>query len=126
MNGERKPIPNYIRFQVFKRDRFTCQYCGRSGVELEVDHIQPVANGGTNDLDNLITACKDCNRGKRDMPVLPEGYRLVRESKSRRMQLLVRPSIYDGIKKLADDNNQSVNDYINDLFEREVYQKGND
>ena len=122
--NERKTIPNYIRFQVFKRDRFTCQYCGRSGVELEVDHIQPLASGGTNDLDNLITACKDCNRGKRDMPVLPEGYRLVKESKSRRVQLLVRPSIYEGIKKLAEDSKQSVNDYLNDLFEKEVYQNG--
>ena len=124
MMNERKTIPNYIRFQVFKRDRFTCQYCGRSGVELEVDHIQPLASGGTNDLDNLITACKDCNRGKRDMPVLPEGYRLVKESKSRRVQLLVRPSIYEGIKKLAEDSKQSVNDYLNDLFEKEVYQNG--
>ena len=122
--SERKVIPNYIRFQVFKRDRFTCQYCGRSGVELEVDHIQPIAEGGANDLDNYITACKDCNRGKRDTPVLPEGYRLVKEPKSRRVQLLIRPSIYKAIKKLADESNQSVNDYTNDLYEREVYQKG--
>lgn len=124
MSNERKAIPNYIRFQVFKRDRFTCQYCGKSGVELEVDHIHPLASGGTNDLDNLITACKDCNRGKRDIPVLPEGYRLVKECKSRRVQLLIRPSMYEGIKKLAEDNNQSVNDYLNDLIEKEVYQKG--
>jgi hypothetical protein len=62
----RKAIPKSIRFEVFKRDSFTCQYCGRSApdVILEVDHINPVANGGTNDIVNLVTACFDCNRGK--------------------------------------------------------------
>lgn len=63
---ERKPIPKRTRFEVFKRDKFTCQYCGRKSPEvtLEVDHIKPVAEGGTNDILNLITACFDCNRGK--------------------------------------------------------------
>ena len=122
--SERKPIPNYMRFQVFKRDRFTCQYCGRSGVELEADHIVPISKGGSNDIDNLITACKACNRGKLDMNVLPEGYVLKRESKTRRVQLILRPSVYNDIKKLADKNEQSFNDYVNDLFEREAYQQG--
>lgn len=120
---ERKNIPNYIRFQVFKRDKFTCQYCGRSGVELEVDHITPVASGGTNDIDNLITACKDCNRGKRDLPVIPDGHIIIREYKSKRLQLLVRPSTYNSIKRLADENNLSVNAYINDILEREVFEQ---
>ena len=64
--ANRKPISKSARFEVFKRDSFTCQYCGRSApdVILEVDHIIPVAEGGTNDIVNLITSCKDCNRGK--------------------------------------------------------------
>ena len=33
-------------------------------VILEVDHVLPVCEGGTNDIDNLVTSCKDCNRGK--------------------------------------------------------------
>ena len=55
-----------MRFEVFKRDSFKCQYCGRSSpdVILEVDHIKPVAEGGKNTLLNLITSCRDCNRGK--------------------------------------------------------------
>jgi hypothetical protein len=62
----RKPIPKTIRFEVFKRDKFTCQYCGASApdVILEVDHIKPVSKGGTNDILNLVTACRHCNRGK--------------------------------------------------------------
>lgn len=64
--AERKPLSKKTRFEVFKRDRFTCQYCGRMSpdVILEVDHIKPVSEGGTNKMINLITSCRDCNRGK--------------------------------------------------------------
>lgn len=64
--AERKPISKKLRFEVFKRDSFRCQYCGRSApdVILEIDHIKPVAEGGKNSLLNLITSCRDCNRGK--------------------------------------------------------------
>lgn len=64
--AERKNLSKKIRFEVFKRDKFTCQYCGRMApdVVLEVDHINPVSKGGKNDLLNLITSCQDCNRGK--------------------------------------------------------------
>jgi hypothetical protein len=56
------------RFEVFKRDRFTCRYCGRTtpDVLLEVDHLIPRAAGGSDDLENLVTACWDCNHGKAD------------------------------------------------------------
>lgn len=59
------------RFEVFKRDEFTCQYCGRRSPEvvLEVDHIVPVATGGSDDEINLRTSCWDCNRGKSDKPL---------------------------------------------------------
>lgn len=64
--AERKPLGKKKRFEVFKRDKFTCQYCGRKApdVILEVDHIKPVAEGGNNGILNLITSCRDCNRGK--------------------------------------------------------------
>lgn len=63
---ERKPIPKRMRFEVFKRDEFTCQYCGRKApdVVLHVDHINPRVAGGSDDPMNLITSCKDCNLGK--------------------------------------------------------------
>lgn len=56
------------RFFVLKRDGFTCCMCGANGpgVKLEVDHIIPVAEGGSDALDNLQTLCFECNRGKRD------------------------------------------------------------
>lgn len=72
----RKAISKKTRFDVFKRDLFTCQYCGAHppGVLLHVDHIVAVASGGTNDKDNLTTACEPCNAGKgaRPLTVAPE------------------------------------------------------
>ena len=56
------------RFFVLKRDGFTCKMCGANGpgIKLEVDHIFPVAEGGSDSLVNLQTLCFECNRGKRD------------------------------------------------------------
>lgn len=64
--AQRKPLSKKTRFEVFKRDSFTCQYCGATppSVVLHVDHINPVANGGGNHIDNLITSCDHCNLGK--------------------------------------------------------------
>lgn len=61
-------IGKKLRFTVFDRDRFTCRYCGRdsSEVKLEVDHVLAVANGGGDEIENLVTSCFDCNRGKSD------------------------------------------------------------
>lgn len=55
--------------EVFQRDNFTCAYCGQIGGKLECDHIHPISKGGTNDLENLITACRKCNRQKKDKSV---------------------------------------------------------
>lgn len=68
VNG-RERVPSGVRFQVLQRDGFRCQYCGRSPVDspsvrLHLDHRKPVARGGTNDPDNLVTACSICNLGK--------------------------------------------------------------
>ena len=68
MNVSRKGLSKKLRFEVFKRDSFTCQYCGAKApdVLLQVDHIEPVSKGGTNDILNLVTSCQPCNAGKSD------------------------------------------------------------
>jgi len=55
-----------MRFEIFKRDNFICQYCGRKApnVELQVDHIYPKSKGGISEKENYITACQHCNIGK--------------------------------------------------------------
>lgn len=59
-------ISKRTRFEVFKRDKFTCQYCGRTPptVTLQVDHIVPSSKGGEDEIENLATSCADCNLGK--------------------------------------------------------------
>ncbi|WP_321995108.1 HNH endonuclease [Clostridium butyricum] len=66
MINVRKKISPKLRFEVLKRDNFTCRYCGRKSpnVELHCDHIYPVEKGGINSFFNLLTACSDCNYGK--------------------------------------------------------------
>ena len=66
MATKRTAIGKRVRFEIFKRDGFKCVYCGGSppSVLLEVDHIVPLAGGGTNAEHNLTTSCKSCNIGK--------------------------------------------------------------
>lgn len=70
-------VSNRLRFEVFKRDLFTCQYCGRRppDVVLNCDHVIPSSKGGVDDLDNLITSCWECNSGKSNIALssLPES-----------------------------------------------------
>jgi hypothetical protein len=68
---DRKSLSKRTRFEVFKRDGFTCQYCGSRppDIILHCDHIDPVCEGGTDDIANLITSCADCNLGKGGIPL---------------------------------------------------------
>ena len=52
--------PNFTRFNVFLRDKFSCQYCG-SKSELTFDHLLPRSKGGKTNWDNVVTACSSCN-----------------------------------------------------------------
>lgn len=62
-------VSKRTRFEVLRRDDYTCRYCGQSApdVKLTVDHVLPVALGGGDDPTNLVAACKDCNAGKSSM-----------------------------------------------------------
>jgi hypothetical protein len=63
---KRTAISKSVRFAIFARDGYARRYCGRQSDQspLVIDHVTPVAQGGTNDPENLITACNDCNAGK--------------------------------------------------------------
>jgi CRISPR/Cas system Type II protein with McrA/HNH and RuvC-like nuclease domain len=75
--SKRKATSKRLRFEVFKRDNFTCQYCSAKPpkVPLEIDHIVPVSKNGMTTIDNLVTACFDCNRGKSNVELnsIPES-----------------------------------------------------
>lgn len=61
-------VSKRTRFEVMRRDGFRCQYCGLKGTEtgagLTIDHVVPVALGGSDSPNNLVAACRDCNAGK--------------------------------------------------------------
>lgn len=60
--------PAFTRFNVFLRDRFTCQYCGDRfpTQELTFDHVMPRSKGGRTTWDNVVAACAKCNLVKGD------------------------------------------------------------
>lgn len=120
---KRKSISKKIRFEVYKRDKFTCQYCGRKApdVILNVDHIEPVSKGGSNDILNLITSCFDCNNGKRDTPlskneVLDKQRQQLEELQERREQIEM---IFEW-KKSLEDFNEYQNDLLIDFVENKI------
>ncbi|NEP04587.1 MULTISPECIES: HNH endonuclease [Okeania] len=60
-------IPLAVRKYVFERDRYHCKSCGKTTREtqLTIDHIIPLASGGSNDISNLQTLCSKCNQKKK-------------------------------------------------------------
>jgi hypothetical protein len=57
-------ISKRTRFEVLRRDNHTCRYCRSIENPLTVDHVLPTTLGGTDNPDNLVACCKDCNAGK--------------------------------------------------------------
>lgn len=113
--AKRKPLSKKTRFEVFKRDSFKCQYCGKSApdVILHVDHIKPVAEGGTNDITNLITACDSCNLGKGarlldDNSVIEKQRKQLEELNERRQQLEMMMEWRDGLIQLERETAEIV------------------
>lgn len=89
--NRRMPIKNSVRFDVLRRDNFTCRYCGAQagpGVVLHIDHVFPVAHGGTNEFGNLVTCCQQCNSGKSCVPLGERNTETIHNSKKESQQLI--------------------------------------
>lgn len=71
------------RFQVLVRDEFRCIYCGRNPIEhkakLVIDHLIPLAEDGKTNLSNLVTACEECNQGKKDILLEKHTIKLIKK-----------------------------------------------
>ena len=72
----RTAIPARVKDQVAARDGLTCRYCGSCNGPLEYDHVFPWSRGGQHTLDNLVVACRPCNRAKRDRTPEEMGWSL--------------------------------------------------
>jgi hypothetical protein len=127
----RKPLTKKIRFEVFKRDSFTCQYCGEAApkVVLNVDHITPVAAGGNNNALNLITACFECNSGKSDRLLSDESTVAKQANQARllsekREQLKMMSEWALGMKSIADEQLDVFIKYLSDNYGYELTANG--
>ncbi len=82
----RRPRPRVrlTRKEVFARDQQRCQYCGRDGIELTLDHVMPRHRGGPHEWENLVAACRACNHRK--------GGRTPNEAHMKLLRQPVRPS----------------------------------
>lgn len=123
--ARRKPITKSLRFEVFKRDSFTCQYCGQNApdVVLEIDHITPVVEGGENDVMNLITSCFDCNRGKgkkllSDKTAVKMQTEQLKELNKKREQLEMMVKWREELQNLENEQVKHIEDF---LFEQTGY-----
>ena len=111
----RKRLTEAAKKNIFIRDKYECQYCG-SKENLEIDHIIPLSQGGTNEDDNLITSCHRCNNLKGEKSLKD----FIKDNKVN-IKFLDRVSkILDTLEekeqekeKEKDYNNTSINDSIN-------------
>ncbi|MBI4200088.1 MAG: HNH endonuclease [Chloroflexi bacterium] len=76
----RRPVVQrrLARRDVFARDRYTCQYCGRATRELTLDHVIPRHRGGAHSWENIVAACIPCNHRKAGRTPKEAGMRLLR------------------------------------------------
>ena len=78
--------PNFTRFNVFLRDKFSCQYCGDKK-DLTFDHLLPRSKGGKTNWNNVVTACSACN--------VQKGGRLLKLSRMTLNQKPYQPTTED-------------------------------
>jgi len=138
---QRKPINKKMRFEVLKRDSFTCQYCGKMPPDtiLHIDHIKPVSKGGCkfyrakiygiseyssgtkNTMLNLVTSCIDCNLGKSDVELSDDSAvkkqqkqlsELAEKKAQIEMMINWRESLLNADELLVDSVENIVNNYL--------------
>jgi len=126
MGTKRKSISKRMRFEVFKRDRFSCQYCSAKPpqVQLEVDHIIPISKNGNNNKDNLITACFNCNRGKSNIELtdIPQPLiETIERKKEAQAQYAAYKRILNKERKIIASEIEDVERVYNASFEGYVF-----
>lgn len=128
---KRKALGKKARFEVLKRDGFQCQYCGARApdVLLHVDHINPVTEGGGNDMLNLTTSCGPCNLGKGprkldDSTAMAKQVDQLAELQARRDQLDDMFRWKTELQKLDDDGVGRAGAFLAESFGRSLNDHG--
>ena len=116
-------VSKRLRYEILRRDNHTCRYCGESApdVKLTIDHVTPVSLGGSDEPDNLVAACPDCNAGKAasnpDAPLVADV-----SDKAVRWAKAIQQAALDEAMRL--DQKQQLTDYFYDEWHhRNGYQQ---
>jgi len=72
-----RPKRRLTRLEIFNRDQYTCQYCGKVTQQLTLDHVIPRYRGGEQTWENMVSACIPCNRHKASQTPKEAGMRLM-------------------------------------------------
>lgn len=114
-------VSKRTRFEIFKRDGFTCIYCGRTPPQavLQCDHIHPVSLGGSDHETNLVTSCEDCNSGKSNVVLQSDSAPLV-EQQQRMIELKLQfdefNSFLEEIREKEDLHIEEIGTYWHDTI----------
>ena len=71
-----RPHVRLCKREIFRRDGYRCQYCGRPSAHMTLDHVVPRHRGGAYAWENLVSACPQCNRRKGHLPLQDAGMHL--------------------------------------------------
>lgn len=132
--AKRKYIGKKVRFEVLKRDSFTCQYCGKMPPDtiLHIDHIKPVSKGGDNSILNLITSCQECNSGKSntelsDDSAVKKQQNQLKDLAEKKVQIEMmiewKDSLLESEELLVDSIESRVNTYL-EAYDMHVSEHG--
>lgn len=115
-------VSQRLRWAIFQRDNFSCQYCGRNihidqGLVLEIDHIKPISKGGTDDIDNLVTSCYECNHGKSADKSNIFDLDEVKNKKNKKKKIERLSYELDVVKKELEQKNSALDDWRNHIDE---------
>ena len=91
-------IPKFSRKNVYLRDNYTCQYCGKhfNADELTFDHVHPKCLGGRTTWDNIVTACRECNSKKGGKTLEESHMKIILSSYRYRLMSLCKQYIKQG------------------------------
>ena len=70
------------KLEIFNRDKYICQYCGKEGKELTLDHVRPRRSNGQHTWENIVAACIPCNRKKAGRTPAEAGMPLLRQPRA--------------------------------------------
>jgi hypothetical protein len=115
-NQKKAAVNDSLEAVILERDYCTCRYCGKpmnDKKEWQIDHVHPFSKGGETTMENLVTACKECNRAKLHLHgIVPLSLELIQQNsrtkqEALRASKLRRAQLHRQWKELLNTQNQN-------------------